>query len=478
MGNLKIAIKYLQYTGSNTIKVALYKDSDPNVEAAAQYLQGPFTDGTFGFNNLDNVAYKAKRFEVANDDHSHILADYGVFFVFTPDNTGITYRNPVEWTAGVDYMPDGTLFPAGVSSFANTDWIGWNITSLTTFSSSYPQSSFSFNPATGTLSLFREGDIFEQDVTYSVGFEIKINVPDGSTTSGGSGLFSGKKYITEDTTLATTDANKLILIKGTASAITVTLPPLNDTPELQPFHFQFPTGNIRLARVPCAAGDTIDFGKGSRTIIRFYPTESFSIYKELDTETDPDNPVAVWRVFNAVGNFLTVGETVSDEADANHVINKLSKNSTTYSATVYERIYEEFILKLPSSQVVPYSSWGSGENRYKFSLKDAITGLFHVPDTSNMFERQSSGTRAPNTFEKNAMIDHKHAETIGELPDTLDGTTSPVASITGTYDGTRNHYRDLTSTQYILASPGGWIKQESSSETRPDSVANNKWLRH
>lgn len=479
MGNLSTTFTYLQYTGTNTVKIAIYKDSDPDTEIPAQYQAGPFTNHIFYFTGLDRVAYKVKRFEVDNADHTHILADYGVFYVFTPNNQKFEYKAPAEWIAGITVMPDGaTVYPFGAASFTNPDWAGWEVMQFNSFGVIYMRGrDYNYDAVTGTLTKINDNDVFEQNVAYQLLFAPKIGNADSD--SGGSADFSDKLYIRDNHTLTPTDAGKDIAVKGTASYIEVTLPKLSEVIAGKRFYVRMPPGNtVRCARFKTQLADIIDFGKGNRTAMFLYPSESFEFYKDAD-DTDPANLTSVWCIRNAQGNHLIVGETISDESDATHVINKVEKNGTDYDANVYARLYEDFILKLPASQVVPYNQWSSGTNRYKYSLKDTITNKFHIPDTTGMFERQSSAARAANSFEANAMADHEHLMPIGSL---AESGTAPYGNFAlaqngGQYYGKGNHKWDLTSKPFIPASPGGWKQQDASSDTHPDNVANNRWVR-
>jgi hypothetical protein len=481
MGNLNATFTYTQYTGTNTIKIAIYKDSDPSTEVAAQYKQGAFTNGIFYFAGLDNVAYKVKRFEVDNADHTHILADYGVFYVFTPSNQKIEYKAPVKWYAGTTLMADGvTVFPAGVSSFTNADWAGWDAQMLHYFGGIYERGTdYSYDSVAGIVAKLLPGDVFEQDARYELIFAPRIS--DAGSDTGTSFGFAGKKYITANSSLTAADMGKKILIKGAAGYLEVALPKLSDVQELKPFYIEMPPSNtVRCAKFKAQPNEKIDFAKGNLTELCLYPSESFEIYKETD-DTDTANVVSYWRIQNAQGNFLKVGETVSDEGDTSHVINKIQKDGGGFGldANVYARLYN-YILNLPSAQVVTYAQWGSGNNKYKFSLKDSITNLFHIPDTRGLYESQSNAARLANSYEDSALEDHEHLIPIGSLSEngTAPFGNSGITQNGGQYYGKGSHKWDLTSKPYILASPGGWVQQDSSSSTHPENVANNKYLRY
>lgn len=485
MGNLTATFTYTQYTGQNTVKIAIYKDSDPDTEVTAQYQAGPFTNHIFYFAGLDRVAYKVKRYEVANDDHTHILADYGVFYVFTPGpNQKTEYKLPAEWFAGITLMPDGsTLYPSNVSIITNADWAGWEVEQFNNFGAIYMRGrDYSYDALSGTLTKLIEGDIFEDAAGYQLIFAPRISNVEGAPGPSGND-FSGKRYITADDSITTADAGKDIIVRGTASYIKINLPKLSEMQEGKRFYVRMPPGStVRCARLIAQLSDRIDFGKGNRTSMFLYPSESFEFYKEVD-DTDAVNPVSYIIIRNAQGNHLTVGDTVSNEGDASHVINLIEKDgggASGLDADVFARLYEDFVLHLPSSQVVPYNQWGNGDNRFKFSLKDNTTNKFRIPDTRGQFERQSSAGRPCNSHGQNALKDHQHLMPMGSLSENggiVPFGSSGIGLDGGQYYGRGRHKWDFTSKPYVLLTPGGMAQQEASEETRPDYVANNKYLR-
>jgi hypothetical protein len=479
MGNHSAALIYTQYSGMNTIKIAIYKNSDPETQVDAKFFPGPFTNHIFLFEGLDAVAYQAKRYEVENDNHAHVLADYGVFYVFTPAATRTEFKMPVRWTAGLDVMPDGTPYPSGVNSFTNADWAGWEATIVHQFSNILERGrEYSYDSITGTLTKLQDDDVFEP-ADYEIHFAPRINdVPD----SGNSDVFTGKRYITAASdALTPSDAGKKIIVRGTANYVQISLPKLSEVQELKLFYIEMPPSDaVRCARFFTLQGEKIDFGKGNKTAVFCYPSESFAMYKETN-DLDPNNVVSYWRIQDAPQSFFTVGETVFDEGNAENVINLVAKDGGGLGgldASVYARLYEWFVANLDASQVVPFNQWATGTNRYKYSLIDGTTHKFRIPDTTGQFIRQSSGARHSNTYEEQSMIDHKHVTNTGELPpaDNPNGS-APYTINVGQYNAVRAHKPDLTGMPFIFHSPNVWAQQNPSTETRPANVANNGYLR-
>jgi hypothetical protein len=288
MAKANVAIVCNDYTGTNTIKIALYKQSDPLTEVAADYQPGPFAQAVFNFFGLDRVTHFRRLYEVDNEDHDNIIATYGDRFFFIPNNQQDEIKAPVIWTAGIDYMPDNTQYPAGVASFTNADWIGWEIASLSQFTVEFSDLQFVNDVTTGSLGFTEENAIFEQNVRYKVTFKPHVSIQEDNN---GGGYMSGKKYVTGDTALTASDAGKKILCKGASQYFTITLPALSTMPELVPFFFEMPPSAIsRAVRILSEPGKVIDFGRGNAQWIWLKPSESLEIYKEAD-DIDPDNVV-------------------------------------------------------------------------------------------------------------------------------------------------------------------------------------------
>jgi hypothetical protein len=475
MAKANVAIVCNDYTGTNTIKIALFRQSDPLTQVAADFHAGPFSQAVFNFFGLDRVTHFRRLYEVANDDFDHVLATYGDRFFFIPNNQQDEVKVAVEWTAGVDYMPDGTQYPAGVSSFSNTDWVGWEIETFTQFENEFTGNQYLNDVTIGALSFTEEGAVFELNARYKVTFKPHVSIQEDNN---GGGYMSGKKYVTTDTTLTAADAGKKILCKGASRFYTITLPPLATMPELVPFFIEVPPSvDTRSVRIVSEAGKIIDFGKGNASHIWLKNSESLEIYKEAD-DIDVNNVVLMWRVAHPFGNHTTVGEFIPEYAASDDVVNKLPLDgggASGIDAFIEGRLYD-YVLSLDASKVVSYAAWVN--DRTKFSYKHPITNRFQIPDLRGLYIRMSSSALPAAMYLPNAMIDHEHPTNTGELPSNLSqyGTISPAKNI-GKYFGTEIHKPDLTGLPYVKGGPGGWKQQDTSTETRPETIVTNGYIR-
>jgi hypothetical protein len=195
---------------------------------------------------------------------------------------------------------------------------------------------------------------------------------------------------------------------------------------------------------------------------------------------------SAWRVHDSDGNFRTVGELVSEYATIDTVFNKVALDNTVYSAEKEARLYNDYILNLPSDEVVSYADWGTGNNKYKFSLAD-VDGNFHVPDVRDLFERNTDGTRKPGAFQdsQNKFHTHLFAGDDSMISWTQDPTLwmpqKPTGYANKTGDlvngGGMGHALYFTSESYILQA-GVYVKENPTSDgSRPKNYTVRKYIR-
>ena len=120
--------------------------------------------------------------------------------------------------------------------------------------------------------------------------------------------------------------------------------------------------------------------------------------------------------------------------------------------------------------------WSTGNNKYKFSYKDATSGLFRIPDTRDMFLR-NTGTRTAATFQDHALMTHRHinpaASNNGSLPFGKSLLNIINATIFGTGTSSTNK-NPLTSDP--CDSSGTVLTSNVDSETRPKNVTFNHFI--
>lgn len=374
----------------NSLKFALYKQSDPLVEVTSQTFAAPHPIRTVSFPGLERTNYKLKVIEMNGVTP---VAEKANFDVVPDDNTEVAYYAPVEIQA--DVTP-GIVSGTGSNSFTfdgtsgTFDWRGREIyVERVGQGTMQRDAQYTWNTTTGMFTLLAVGDEIQPSELFNVEFGLVV-----TPTSGGVPpftLFSALMIITGTTTLLSADANKKILIQGASNSFDITMPDIATTAALTPFYFEAGIGAHINVRIKCAAGQTIDWGKGARTDVKIGVCESIVIYKQVISPG-----VNVWRVHDAKGNFLTVGRIVTSDADVADEYNCKKLDGSSLSIIDYARLYEDFVQQLPPSQVCNFADWGTGDNKYKFSY--ASGGLFKIPDRRNLFTRNSDGSNLPGFY--------------------------------------------------------------------------------
>jgi hypothetical protein len=197
---------------------------------------------------------------------------------------------------------------------------------------------------------------------------------------------------------------------------------------------------------------------------KFYgcPNETLELYKVVNLDTSQ-----AWRVNNSDGNFKSVGQHVNEIITSGGVFNKFLLDGTAISSTDYARLYNDYVLRLPSSSVCNYADWGTGNNKYKYSFKDATTGLFHVPDLRDKYERMVSASNLAASYQANTVGPHYHISGIyQDSSDYADGSASP-----------NNIGINATVTPVMTSAPtnssGSLL---GGTESRPETVVVNKYV--
>lgn len=368
---------------TNSLKYVVYLQSDPLVEVTSQTFAAPHAARTVSFPGLERANYIWKLIEMNGGTPVRTI---GSFNVVPENDTDVTYYEPKEIIADIT-----TGLTSGTNTFTfdgtggTEDWRGREIyVERVGQGTMQKNAQYSWDSVTGVFTLLETGDVFGVNERFNVEFGIVV-----STNSGGviePIFFKGIIAVTGTTSLVSGDAGKKILINGASPYFVVTLPSLATTAALKPFFFETGIGSHINVRIQCDGSDEIDWGKGARTNIKMGVCESIAIYK-YDGK---------WRVHDAKGNFLTVGRIITTDADSVDEFNCVLMDGSSLSVDSYARLYEDFVLNLPPSQVCNFGDHGTGDNKYKFSFSSG--GLFKIPDRRNLFERNSDGAALPGAY--------------------------------------------------------------------------------
>lgn len=436
---------------TNDLKYAVYKASSPLAIVQSQTFSAAHGARTVNFLGLERVTHIFRLMEMSGVTVVRTLVpDYH----FTPDSDDIFYYPPIE--IQTDLTPG---LVAGATSFtfdgtAGTfDWRNREIyVERVGQGTMYKGVQYTWDSATGVLTLLQTGDTFQPDELFNVEFDpVLRNASPGPISD----AFTDVMIVTGATVLTDADIGKKIVIKGASPYFEITLPEGATVPEKRLIHFEWGIGSHVNVKLVTYAGDTIDFGKGNLDHITGGVCETMSLFWEPS--------VGEWRVHEYKGNFLTVGRIISTDGNTDVEFNVQEFDGSNMAVATYKRLYEDYVQKLPPSQVCNYADWGTGNNNRKFSYSNGTN--FRVPDRRNLYLRNTDGAILPGVYQADKMKQFWPALPGGAVPTILrvDGTKTEVATDPGpspniqtntlidtTLFGTETNPKTVVIRQYLL----------------------------
>ncbi|QES88874.1 hypothetical protein [Rhizosphaericola mali] len=450
------------YTTENTVKVALYKTASPTVVYKSQELQGPLEQTEWAFPGLDIANYICKIYEVTDGSITQTFDS----FTIVPANKGAYLMKESIWvTAGVT---DG--FNSGVDTNTMDDWAGWDIiVEREGGGTMVVNDQYFWDKTSGTITLAYPGDAF------GVGERLFIQfVPqqtDDSTggipeTSGSSIGFGTLKTINADYTVSSSDfGNKLLALDG-PDLFAVTLPDINTITPNQILYIEVGIGTTKNIQLNTASGQNISFIDGDRQTLYINQNEFIAIYKHQISTTQ-----AKWRIHSFQGNFLQVGlecASYGSNITGGSPLNRVRLDGANLNVSQYARLYNDFVLKLPTSQVIDYASWTtSAATQAKYSLANA-NGIFRTPNLTGLFLRNAISPERTSEFQATQNLSHFHPMTGNINP----STSGEGGIIVGKFTGKEaiNDVNVLNGTEYRTMELNG------GDEARPNNYAALKFI--
>lgn len=466
---------------SHDITINVYAETDESAIVATLTHAPPHLADTWSFAGLDRVNYLFKIFETSGGTILQQLADN--MYVVPASVGGVNTKATEQIQADVT-----TGFTSGVNTvtFDGTsgaeDWRGWEISTLSRLGGIGDMKKgsgldYTWNKNTGQLLLQQAGDVFAPNEWFNVEFEDQIT--DGSTSVPVNlPLFRTPLIKTVNYSVSAGDFGGVIIADPADIYIEFQLPDIATVVAGRVLDFEFrrsATSTLftkdRCAKILTATGQVIDWMKGGRNDLFFCPNENFSVYKFID----PSGPTSIWRIRYPFGNWLRVGEQVGDDSVPDNMFNKILFNGASIDWLQYARLYNDYVLNLPGSQVCNYDDWATGDNIYKYSLANssnpANAGQFHIPNRQGQFERITDGTRLPGHLQGQQMPDHRHEETVGTLPTPLFGRGA-VNRLKGRYNDQDHGFCDFSGP---AIDAGGNI-MPTGADLRPGNIAIRKYL--
>jgi hypothetical protein len=398
---------------ADDIEIRVYTQADPLAVVTSLRHGPPHLADSWSFPGLERTNYLFRIFEMSGGTTIRQLGDD--MNVVPGSTNGVAYR------ATEQIQADTTIgFVSGINivifdgTDGKEDWRGWDIATLDRIGldSMRKDVDYTYDKATGTITLLQEGDVFGPLEWFNVDFatqitEVTESVPDSFPQ------FSTPQIITADYSVNSgTDFGGLLIIKPSGNYLEIAFPDIATVVAGKLITIEMAAAGVnKCAKLIFQAGQTLDWLLGARPDLYICPNESISIYKFIDTTGD--DPVSMWRVYgDPGGNFKKVGEQVADDNIAGNVFNKVLFDGGILDNKQFARLYNDFILSLPGGQVVNYDDWTTGNNKYKYSLANssnpANTGKFHVPDRRDLFERITDGTRLPGDWQDQMLLLHDH----------------------------------------------------------------------
>jgi hypothetical protein len=376
----------------------------------------------------------------------------GNVFLWTDAGVGQGIR--VRGFSFADMMVTLTITPA-VPGVKKPDYRGWEIVPSELTGRGIlvrDQIDYTWNKDTAKFTLLQPGDVFQAGNFYNIHFN-SITDPKGNSYPTISDF--GINLITATTTIDASYFGKKLVIEPASPFITITLPAISTIVQGRPLMVE--VGGVGLYTVKIVSPDaTINW---MRNAIYMMAGESLTIYKYM-RGTTPE-----LRVCAADGNFHNVGLIVSSDDVVTGVRNMLLLDGSTKNKNQFARLYNEFVLHLPLTQVMAFGDWSVGNNNKYFSLSNA-SDLFHVPDRRGLYERaNSASSKAGDYLDESIRVlpDVKGVKvvpggrnTIGGHPDAID-IANPTGKEFSLLEG------------FDIVAPGA-------SETRPKSYLINKYV--
>ena len=470
---------------TNDITVNVYEQSDPLAIIGSLTHAGPTHPAdTWSFPGLDRVNLLFRIFETLG---SSIIQQLGADMDVVPGAfPGIAYRATEQITA------DTTVgFSSGVNQvvFDGTggkeDWRGWDISTLYRMGGEGVMKKgveYSWDPTTGTLTLLKAGDVFNPGEWFNVSFDAQVTQVTSSVPAITPVFFTPKVITANYSADAGADFGGVLILRPAGTYLEVTFPAVATVPANKRLKLEFdPGASQQCAKLIFQSGEVLSWLQGNRNNLYMCNQESIYLYPFVDTDATKR-----WRVDSPFGNWMRVGEQIVDDNIVANVFNKVLMDGGTLNGTStngldvlqFARLYNDFVLNLPPSEVCNYDDWPTGNNIFLYSLANsanpANVGKFRIPNRLNQFERITDGTRTPGNFQAAQVPSHNHLN--GVADDKPQGDVDSVmvyptvtTGMPGLSRGQLNNGGGGNTYQGTTSTTGG-------SDGRPANIAIRKYL--
>jgi len=376
---------------TNRIRASVFKEADTAIIAQIIDSTAGHPERIWTFAGLPRANYGFNLDEI--DGSGNVVNNLAHFDVVPGQVDGTLVRNDEQIQA--DVTPG---FTSGTNTFTfdgtsgKPDYRGWEIV-VSEYGGRVPlinSIDFTWNKDTGVFLLVEPTDVIATGQWYNIHFD-PIADPSAGSSYPSVNDFEIDLITANTTLIADSFGSKKILIEPSGTYLEVTLPDISTVPIGRPLMIEGGnTGGIWAAKFLKFGSDTIAFWHGDLFVL---PNESLRIYRYKKPDLSSE-----WRIDSLDGNFKTVGFEAASDMVFNDIINAQLLDGSICDKNQYARIYNEIVLHLPSTQVVNYDDWLTGNNKYYFSLANSadptFVDKFHFPDRRNAFARNNSGNKA------------------------------------------------------------------------------------
>lgn len=360
-----------------------------------------------------------------------------------------------------------TGFDAGLSTvtFDGTggkpNYIGWNIvpSELTGRGILVRGLDYSWDSTTGIIVWLQAGDVLQTGVWYNIHFDPILNPAGGSVPTIND--FT-TRIVNATGAINITDFGNNLIFEPGGNYMELTLPDITTVPQGRILRIETTKSVgtvVQCCRILPNGADTINFLRGNLYMMNNEAIEIYRIKRPDDSNE--------WRVRPLSGNFFSVGQSVSEDQIGTGVVCRQYFDGTLGRTDKHARIYNEYIIALPATQLVDYDDWATGNNKYFYSRANSAdpsnANKFHFPDRRNSFERNNNAGKAGD-FSSDTIAVHIHTvappssnsqsgsgkTTTGGDPLGADGPVTPYTTLANVGAGTETKPKNYLINKYVL----------------------------
>lgn len=455
--------------------VALYDASAPNVVLEFQPQPPPYDNPwqvMFSYNLISGHVYLVKLWEnTVNTGPGGVVRCSAAL---TADQTSTTLR--ADEYVEADVTPGVS---SGATGWDDTTYVGWVYSvERIGMGTMYPDSVAISDPdyhqkSTGGVQLLKTGDSIQINEKFVVRFAPQL--ANAAPTGQPSPPIGSGQFITGNTTMDNSYANKALWVQGAGSNMTAVLPLLSTFTDFNFLYFFSAGGTHKAFNIVVAGTDKIQMDS-QVTNFTLCQNEICILYKAN----------GVWNIFDLKWKGDMVGEFVY-KPGADTVKGTLQCIGQLVNRADYPRLW---LWAQTFANIVSDSVWSTTTvtadgiifytRKVCFSTGDTVS-TFRLPDMRGIFIRTQGGYGAASVglLQIDAVQLHNHDTYAGRLAGDPMGYV-PGNKLHGQFNSAFNGPTDLTGQMYNNPGAGnpGTLLQRIAAETRPLNAGEYLFIRY